>query len=194
MIELDVRFSKDGELMVIHDQSVDKTTNGHGLVSEKTIAEIKTFNAGKGENISTLQEVLTAVDKKALVNIDLKDDYTGIAVAKIIEQNVLNNGWFYDMFVVSSVHESELISFHRKLPYVSFGYIGDSSKKFLHNAEIHGAKFVSVYFDGVDARYVQSVHKKGMIVYIWTLNNKTDIEKMKELRVDGIISNYPDRI
>src|SRR6056297_2287931 len=72
MVELDVYVCSSGELVVIHDDKVDKTTNGKGYVSEKSFDELRKLDAGMGEKIPTLQEVLDLIDKRAKVNIELK--------------------------------------------------------------------------------------------------------------------------
>lgn len=84
MIELDVRFSKDGQVVVIHDDTIDRTTNGRGKVADYTLKELKQFDAGSwfapqfsGERIPTLKEVLELVKGKVLVNIEIKDESPG---------------------------------------------------------------------------------------------------------------------
>ncbi|MBA6363297.1 glycerophosphodiester phosphodiesterase, partial [Colwellia sp. BRX8-8] len=87
-IELDVYVCKTGELVVIHDDKVDRTTNGIGYTEDKTFVELRQLDAGKGELIPTLEEVLDLVDKSVIVNIELKGRSTAIATYQVIDKYI----------------------------------------------------------------------------------------------------------
>ena len=121
MIELDVYVLKTGELVVIHDDKVDRTTNGHGYVIDKSFKEIRSLDAGQGEKIPTLNEVFGLVDKKVPINVELKGEGTAIPVAKLIEQYINDKGWTEEHFLVSSFDHPELKKFKELKPNIRIG-------------------------------------------------------------------------
>ena len=102
IVELDVHICQSGEIMVIHDIKVDRTTNGTGFVGDKTLDELKTLDAGKGEQIPTLQEVLDQINRRVKVNIELKGNSTAKPVLKLLEKYIKEAGWSYNDFLISS--------------------------------------------------------------------------------------------
>ena len=194
-IELDVHALNDGMLVVIHDKKVNRTTNGKGYVSKKTLQELKNLNAGKGEKIPTLQEVLDVVKRKVQINIELKGENTALPASQIIKEYVKNNGWNYDDFLVSALDHRELQKFHTLVPQVRIGALilglrinYDKYIKELNAYSIH------MFAKLVRKSVVEKAHEKGLKVFVYTVNSKKEIEKMKSLGVDGIFSDYPDRI
>lgn len=194
-IELDVSVCKTGELMVIHDDSVNRTTKGEGYVGEMTLAELKKLDAGKGEQIPTLREVFDLVSRKVKINVELKGLGTALPTAKLITEYVKEKGWSYDDFIVSSFNHPELAEFHNVLPEVSIGALLDGKLVTMAEfAEKMGAKYINPCYDTTDQEYVDDAHKRGLKVLVWTVNEPSDIAKMKSLGVDGIFCNYPDRL
>jgi glycerophosphoryl diester phosphodiesterase len=194
-IELDVHLSKDGKVVVLHDPLLLRTTKKFDFVSKKSLQELQKLDAGCGEKIPTLQEVLDLVNKKVFVNIELKGKGTAQAVAVIIENYVSKKKWKYDNFFVSSFNHKELKIFKKLLPQVKVGalIIG-----FFINYDKYIKEFdaysINIWYRLVRKSVVDKVHKHGLKVFAYTVNNENEIKKMKELGVDGIISNYPDRI
>lgn len=195
MIELDVHICKTGELVVIHDETVDKTTNGKGPAAEKTLAELKELNAGDGEKIPTLEEVLDLVDKKAEVNIELKGNNTAEPVSNIIEKYVEEKGWNYEDFLVSSFNHNELKKFKDLNPKMKTGLLVEEIPDgFINFAEKFNAHSVNVPLKLLNQEFVEDAHKRGLKVYVWAANESNEIEKAKSLNVDYICSNFPDKI
>src|SRR2546428_297275 len=106
-VEIDVYFV-DGELVVIHDAKLERTTNGRGRVMRKSFAFLRSLDAGKGERIPTLREIFDAVDRRAFVNVELKGRNTAEPVQSLIEEYVAARGWRFEDFIVSSFHRREL--------------------------------------------------------------------------------------
>lgn len=195
MIELDVHLCKSGELVVVHDNKVDRTTNGKGYVSRKSLAELKILNAGKGEKIPTLPEVLDLIDGKVKINIELKGKETARLVAELIEKYVSIHNWQYENFLVSSFDHLELKKFHKLNPAVKIGILFkraplrlSSLIEKLNPWSIHPPLKI------VNRKFVDAMHKKGKQVFVWTVNEKKDIGRMRALGVDGIFSDFPDRL
>ena len=195
MIELDVHKCKSGELVVIHDEKLDRATNGTGYVAEKTIQQLRRLDAGKGQKIPTLQEVLDLVDRKIKVNIELKGEGTAKPVFKVIENYVKRRGWSYDDFLISSFDHYELLRFNKLNPKIKIGaLISGIPIDFVAFAKKINAYSVNLCVDAINKRFVEDAHKKSMKVFVWTVNDFEDIRRMKKLGVDGIFSDYPDRI
>ena len=195
MIELDVHVCKSGELMVIHDEKVDRTTNGKGYVADKTFEELRALDAGKGEGIPTLPEALALINRKAKVNIELKGAHTAKPVFELLEKHVRESDWSYDDFLISSFNHDELQEFRRLSRESRIGVlIKDITTGLAEFAEKVGAYSINVYMGSVSKELVDDIHKRGMKVLVWTVDDVEDIERMRHIGVDGIFSNYPDRV
>ena len=195
MIELDVHVCKTGEVVVIHDDKVDRTTDGKGYVAKKTFQKIRTLDAGKGQKIPILQEVLDMVNRKAKINIELKGKGTARPVSDIIEKYVKEKGWSYDDFLISSFNRHELQKFYQLNPKVRLGIlIARPTTRFARFAKKINAYSVNASIDLINKNFINNVHKKGLKVFVWTVNDFKEIEIMKSLEVDGIFSDFLDRL
>lgn len=193
-IEFDVHISQDGAVVLMHDKTVNRTTNGKGLVSHKTLQELKQLDAGNGEKIPTLEEVLELVNKKAQVNIELKEQGNALPVTTIIKQYVSKKGWKYDDFFVSSFNHQELQEFKRLLPQVRIGALIVGLFIQYDRYVALGAYSLNLYKLFVRKSVVEKAHEKGLKVFVYTVNKVDEIKKLTSFGVDGIISDYPDRI
>ncbi|MCH7758760.1 glycerophosphodiester phosphodiesterase [Patescibacteria group bacterium] len=195
MIELDVHLCQTGELVVIHDKKVNHTTNGQGQVIKKGLAELRLLDAGKGEKIPLLQEVFDLVKQRTKINIELKAKYTAKPVAQLIKKYVTEKGWTYNDFLVSSFFRPELKKLYHLNPEIKIGVLVEKFPfGFFKLAE--KVKAVSIHFHKKLARpyLIKKTQQKGLKVFIYTLDNPEKIKKMKSLGIDGIFSNYPDRL
>jgi glycerophosphoryl diester phosphodiesterase len=194
-VELDVYVCKTGELVVIHDDKVDRTTDGHGYVTYKTFEELRNLDAGQGEKIPTLEEVFDLIDRKVKVNIELKGTRTAQPVFELIENYVKNKCWNYDDFLISSFNHYELKRFNELNPEVKIGaLITGIPIGFAEFAEKVNASSVNLCIEFINQAFVDDAHERGLNVFVWTVNDLDDIERMKQLGVDGIFSNFPDRL
>src|SRR3989344_4304266 len=198
VIELDVQVCKSGELVVIHDDTVDRTTNGSGLVKKLKLTDLKKFDAGKGERIPILEEVLGLVNRKVRVNIELKGPKTAKPVMRLINEYIKNKGWNLDDFVISSFSRKELKAARRLNPLISIGFL-ISRFRLLDHWWLTFAKKIRADFIGpslkiTSKRLIRKAHKHGLRVYVWTVNESTDIEIMRKWGADGVFSNFPDRL
>lgn len=189
-VELDV-YHVDGELLVIHDKSVERTTNGKGLVSELSFDELRELDAGGGHLIPTLQEVINLVDRRCRINIELKGPATAKPVSDLLSRYCLAE-WTHRDFLLSSFNHEEL-----KLAdpaYPRGALFARLLPDMWDRAEELGAW--SANFDkGVVSRsLVEEAHSRGYKVLVYTVNSNTDILKMIDYGVDGLFSDYPDRV
>lgn len=195
MIEMDVHRCRTGELVVIHDDTLERTTNGTGPVRGKTLSELRTLDAGGGEKIPLLEEVFDAIQGKAWVNIEIKGAGTARPLAHLIERFHKEKGWHNDDFLISSFDHEELSAFRKLDPETPVGILFKEIPAGLFEfARYIGASYFNPLFRIVDHGLVDAAHRDGIKVLVWTVNEPEDIDRMKSLGVDGICSNYPDRI
>ncbi len=193
MIEFDVHLCKSGELAVIHDETLNRTTNGKGKIIDKTLDELKKLDAGKGEKIPTIDEVLDLVDHKTKVNIELKGRDTAKPVAATITKYVAK-GWSHYDFLISSFNAKELEVFHQLISFVALGLVlkEKPNKKIFDFARILNITSLHLPYDKIDYKVIDEVHRNSFKVFVFTLNKKEDIERMTALGIDGIFSDRPD--
>lgn len=195
MIEFDVYALKDGSLVVIHDLKVDRTTNGTGYVIDKTLEEIKMLDAGSGEKIPTLQETLNSINKRVGVNIELKGENTAALVAEVLKEYVENKGWSYEDFLVSSFNHPELQIFKRLMPEIKIGALTSIIPlDYAKYAEPLQAFAIHPAIDFVNKAFVDDAHQRGFKVYVYTVNEADDYAHMKQIGVDGVFTNNPDKL
>lgn len=194
-IELDV-YCVEGKLVVIHDNTVDRTTNGKGWVEEMTFEALRKLDAGNGAQIPILQEVLDAVGSDSFVNIELKGAGTAHAVAKVINAYTRHKGgWDYGDFLVSSFNHVELATFHELLPEVGIGVLFCGVPVNLAQyAKDMDAYSINLDRDFVTNELVDSAHELGLQVYVYTVNDQDEAKRLKAKGVDAIFTDFPDRI
>lgn len=195
MIELDVRVCKTGELIVMHSKKVNKTTDGKGHIRDMTLSEIKVLDAGEGEKVPTLNEVLNLIHHRTKVNIEIKTKEAFGLVAKIIENYVSSFDWKYDDFLVSSFDYIGLKLFHKNNQNILIGALIQYSPKNIFKF----AKEINAHSINIKPRYakkefIKKAHKKGFKIFVFIANKPRKIKKLKERCVDGIFSDFPDRI
>ncbi len=197
MIELDVYVCASGEPVVIHNNRVDRTTNGRGLVVNKTLHELRRLNAGHGQKIPTLVQALNLVGRKAQINIELKGDDTAGPIAALIKKYTTKKNWSYADFLVSSFNHRELALFARILPEVRIGVLIARLRK-RRRLGYYLKKFrpwsINLPKKIVSKKMVQAAHLFGAKVLVWTVDKPKAIKKIKAMGVDGIFSNFPDRL
>ncbi len=193
MIELDVYCLRSGELVVIHDKTVNRTTNGSGKVEHYNLEELRILDAGQRQQVPLLKDVLNLVDKRVPVNIELKGRYTVQPLAKLLRTYVDEKGWSPEHFVVSSFKHGLVRQFMRALPEVPVCALVDKTPFWLrplcYNKNIHGINFNADYIRAQDVAMARRLGKK---VYVYTVNSYTTAQFLHGLEVDGIFTNYPD--
>ncbi|AWG21179.1 glycerophosphodiester phosphodiesterase [Flavobacterium faecale] len=194
-IELDVHLSADGLVVVIHDETVDRTTDGSGLVNEKTYEQLSHFRIEKNQNIPTLKEVLDLVDRKCFVNIELKGNGTAAPVVAMIQEYVQVQKWSYDDFIVSSFEWkmlSETVALDSNIPIAVLTETTIAAA--LDFAKKIKARAINPDFILLEIGTTEQLQREGFKVYPWTVNEIEDIKTIQNYGVDGIISDFPDRI
>lgn len=187
-VEIDVRVTRDGYLVVIHDETVDRTTNGHGYVKDLTFNEIRRLDAGKGEKIPTLEEVLNLTKGKVVLQIELKAREATEPTVHLIERNNAER----DVIIISFMHDllgrvHDLNSALRT-GAIFFDVQGDICQRAIdvHSEAIH------VYYRNVNSELIENAHKRGLRVSVWSPDEIEDMREMINLGVDEICTNRPD--
>ncbi|MEN2414178.1 glycerophosphodiester phosphodiesterase [Flavobacterium mesophilum] len=194
-IELDVHLSSDGHIIVIHDETIDRTTNGKGLINTFSLSEIKSFLIDEKYQIPTLNEVFDLVDKKCLINIELKGLGTAPKVVRLIEEYISEKKWNYNNFIISSFDWNMLQETSSLNPNIPIGVLTEENiEDALAFAESIKAKAIHPDFQLLNKENVQQIQEKGFLVFPWTVNSDEDIQKVKSYKANGIISDNPDKI
>jgi len=195
MVELDVHLCASGELVVIHDDKVDRTTDGSGRVGDMTLGELRTLDAGKGERIPTLDEVLATLRCRAAVDVELKGPGTAEPVYELVGGLVRRRRWALNDVLVTSFDWGMLEELRSLSDRARLGPLvhSEPSRALRFASEVR-AHSVNPFHGALDAGYVREAHRLGLTVYPWTVDEAADIERVKGLGVDGVISDYPDRV
>jgi glycerophosphoryl diester phosphodiesterase len=186
-VELDVRKTKDHEIVVIHDADIKRTTNGSGLASDLTLQQIKSFSAEKNEKIPTLAEALDFIDKKARVFIELKETGFEEQVLSIVKKKGLVKN-----VVIVSFHEDALRKVRELDPEIETGLIYAKHKNPLKAALELKAQWLLAFYKFTHTANVQKAHENGLKVLVWTVNTPEEVVEMKKKGVDAIASDKPD--
>ena len=194
-VEFDVHVCKSGELVVIHDFTVDRTTDGSGAVADLTLSELKQLRINNFIEIPTLDEVLALFDKNHLINIELKGSDTAQAVCDCIERKVQEGRFEYVNFIVSSFQSDELARVYKYNTKIPIGILTQASvEEALEWADAFSAVAIHPHFSLLTSENVALTQQKGYQIFTWTVNEFEDIERVKALGVNGIITDFPDRI
>lgn len=201
-IELDVHMSKDGHLIVCHDETVNRTTNGTGLIKDLTLKEIKELDAGgwfhsdfSNERIPTLEEVLKVIrNKDLLLNIELKSGpilYEGIE-KEVIRQ--LKAFGLQEQAILSSFNHYSLLEIKRidKNMKAAILYMEAMVDPWVY-AEYIGVEGLHPYFPGVIPPVVADCLRNGLMINPFTVNDEQHLKQLFAMGVTGVITNYPDR-
>lgn len=187
MIEFDVRCTQDSQLVVIHDKKVDRTTDGSGLVGHKTLSELKELDAGNGEKIPTLDEVLELFRGKIRFAIELKENGVEDKIVKQIKKHGLEE----DSFVIS-YRPNRLKVIKYLEPSIKTGLISFSSMNFIKNALNCGADAVAPFHWFVSNNTVQKARENGLHLFTYVVDESVKARVLRERGVQGIVTNRPD--
>lgn len=193
-IEVDVHVCKTGEVVVIHDEKINRTTSGKGKVRSLTYKELLAV-ASQENRIPTLKEVLSYCKGKCVIHIELKGKGTAIKVAGIITEAIEAGQWTYDELFVSSFVSSRLKKIKKYNPKIQLGIItAKKASKAVKHAVKKEYEAVYIYHEKLEPHLVRIAKLKNLKIYAWTLNDPKKIEKMKRLDIEGIITDFPDRV
>jgi glycerophosphoryl diester phosphodiesterase len=193
-IEIDVH-AVEGDLIVIHDEQLERTTNGTGYVRDKSLAHLRSIDAGKGQRIPTLSEVLDSVNRRAGINVELKSPKTAVLAVTLIEEYVKERHWNYEQFIVSSFNRRQLRKVKKLNPRIRIGILIDRPRRhYAIFARRYDAYSVHAHINLARARFIARAHELGLKVFVYTVNSPEEIDRLQALGVDGIFTDFPERV
>ncbi|MEC9065143.1 MAG: glycerophosphodiester phosphodiesterase [Bacteroidota bacterium] len=195
-IEIDVFKCKTGELVVFHDEKLERLTNSSGLIESLDLDSIKNIIVLDKYRIPTLEEVLELIDGQVKLNIELKGYGTASPTNNLINQYINNGRWTEDEFIISSFKWGELEKIRELNTTIPIAVLVNSNVNpidALPFAKKVKAIAVNPYFKDLNQENIQEIHSNGFKVFPYTVNELDDIERMVKLGVDAIITDYPER-
>lgn len=202
-IELDVHFSKDGELVIIHDEHIDRTCNGTGRVCDYTLAELKGFDASAGfvgkygvNEIPTLREYFELVKpvEGLITNIELKTgilEYPGIE--KAVNDMILEFD-LADRIIISSFNHASVMRFKEINPQIKCGYlVVECPPDFGSFTKSKGIECIHPKHQTLTKEIAAEIIANSIEINPWTVNDEEDIRRLHSIGVNSIIGNYPDK-
>jgi len=190
-IEFDVRMTKDKQLVVIHDNKVDRTTNGKGYVKDFTLEEIRKLDAGKSEKMPTFKEVIDLLkNQEPRMAIEIKEPETLNKILEIIQKNKLEKR----VLIVSFWHDAlkKIKEINPKIE--TSAIIVGKPVKIVSMIKDANADRISLNYVFIDKDVIDKCHKNNIRVNAWTVDDDTVIENMIKMKVDAIATNYPDKM
>ena len=195
VVEFDVRHTKDGKLIVMHDDTVNKTTEGIGPIHRLSLKQIRKLHKPNGEPVPTLQEFLGVLKNKCICKIDIKDKGTVDKVIKLIKKNNMVRSVIITCKALPILKKIKKLSPNIKIEAGGFGYLKlIPIKRIIEKAKSAKADIISPHYTITTKKLVDEAHKNGLKVHVWTVNKKSMIEKMKKIGVDGITTDFPEKI
>ncbi|MDY6903666.1 MAG: glycerophosphodiester phosphodiesterase family protein [Thermodesulfobacteriota bacterium] len=193
-IELDV-YAVEDRLVVMHDDTLDRTTNGRGAVMRQSINNIRSLDAGNGEKVPFLDEVLDLTCGRIKINIELKGPDTAIPVIRVIEARIAEPVCDYKDFLISSFDRKQLDTARKQCPALPLA--PNIKRRPVHWKYITTAiRPAAIHIDMnlATRKLIRQIHSRGWPVHVFTANSLAEIERLVGMGVDGIFTNYPELI
>lgn len=202
-IKLDVRRTRDGKLVVMQDRTIDRTTNGNGYVRDLTYKDLEQFNAGYGEYAPLLECVLNHFGTHCLLLIELREqglvrDAEQLILDYDLSASVIVSAFDEDDNAYSDSSWEELLKFSSQVPTALLATsekirrLGE--KEYIKKAMWYGVSAIKPAKAATTPSLIQRAHQAGLRVYTWTVNSPRKIAHLKRMGVDGIISDFPERL
>ena len=195
MIEIDVFNIESGETVVFHDERLERLSNASGNIEEYYITDLKKVVLDGNHRIPLLQDVLKLIDNRVPLNIELKGDNTADRVNFITDVYIKKMGWSKENIVISSFKWDELRKMREINNDIAIAVLTDEDPiEAIAVANELNAVAINPWFKTLNAKNVQEIHEAGFKVNTYTVNEPQDIATVISHGVDGIFTNYPDRI
>lgn len=190
-IEIDLH-EVEGNIVVIHDRWLHRTTNGKGQISDHKFEYLRSLDAGKGEKIPTLNEVFELVAGQCFINLELKGVYNLSLLYQFLNYAEKKCGFNPQQLLISSYNHRLLDTIHQQQTQYPIGALTACYPlDYALFAQRLQAYSVHLNVDFISKHFVKDAHERGLKVFVYTVDEIADIDAMKALGVDGIFSNYP---
>ena len=194
-IEIDVFRCASGELVVFHDRTLDRLTDAKGPIENLTLDTIRKIDVLEGYSIPTLDEVLDLIAGQVFLNIELKGSNTAILTDSLLKTKFEKGIWNSDKIIISSFNWKELEIFYKVNKQVPIAILtNDDPFDALHIAQQVAASAINPNYKTLTAENVSKIQKEGYKIYPWTVNEKEAINAMIAFGVEGIITDFPERV
>jgi glycerophosphoryl diester phosphodiesterase len=201
-IELDAKLTSDGEVVVIHDQTLDRTTGFSGRVNQSSLVELRRLDAGSffspkyaGEKIPSLAEVFETVGKQIFINVEITNYASPFDALPVKVVELVRNYNLEDWVLFSSFHPLNLLRTRWMIPQVPVGVLAEKGKpgrwarSFL--GRLVSPKIVHPNLSDTDQALILAQHDSGRRVHVWTVDDPVDMRRLFNLKVDGIFTDDP---
>ena len=194
-VEIDVFQCASGELVVFHDKTLEKLTNATGYIEELDLDSIQRIEVLNGFTIPTLEEVLDLIKGKVFLNIELKGSQTALKTHELLQIYFEREEWSPEKILISSFNWEELKIFRQANQEVPIAILteDDPLDAIPIGLEL-GAVAINPDYKSLNSDNVAKMQKAGFKIYPWTVNDPGDINLMTQMGVDGIITDFPERI
>ncbi len=198
-VELDVRATLDGKAVVMHDTVVDRTTNGHGAVKDLSFAQIRQLDAGKGERIPTLEELLDLCVGKVAIQIEVKAEGLEHHLAFQWERYGSRPDVYFTSFDlnhltrIKKIRPDILIAPLDQTNFVRSGFYEDLAKKLVKQARDIGAFAIHPKFSTITPQFAKIIHDEELLLNAWSVHQKITPDQIRASEVDGFTTNWPDQ-
>ncbi len=192
-IEIDVHCCASGALVVIHDETLERTTNGIGEIASYTLEELQQYTTAEGFKIPTLIDVLEHIDARCVLNVELKGKNTALPVIKLLTQYIETTDWTYDHFVISSFDHQQLHAIQEQTAAFKLGVLTEETiDTVLDVAKALEAFAIHPPISSLTSAAVATAKALGYKVYVWTVNSAALMAEAEEWGVDAVITDYPN--
>lgn len=186
LIELDLHLSKDGALAVMHDADVDRTTDGKGSIAEKTLAELRELDAGRGERVPVFEEVLDAVGSP--LQAEIKDVAAARTLAEVMRRRDL-----VDRVEVISFHDEAIAEIAQLVPGVRTALVASRwGDDVVDRAKAVGATRLVLNVRRITLELVEKAHTEGLTTVGWVVNTQDHLRLARGLGLDGATTDFPE--
>ena len=196
-IEIDIFKCKSGELVLFHDQTLSNLVGRPEKIEKLTLEELSECLINNKYSIPTLKKVLEKFKTPLFVNIELKGVDAAVSTSNMLNKFISKEKWQESSFIISSFQWKELEKLREVNKTIPIGILIDRKKTIndaIEFANAINAQAIHPYFTLLNKKNVKKIKNNNFKIFTWTVNNKKDIEYIRMLNIDGIISSYPDRI
>ena len=194
-IEIDVFRCASEELVVFHDQTLEKLTNATGYIEQLDLDSIRNIEVLNGFTIPTLEEVLNLINGRVMLNIELKGSQTAILTDQMLQTFFEKETWSAEKILISSFDWEELKLFYEVNQKVPIAILTeDDPLDALPIAKELNAVAINPNYKSLNKENLTKIHKKGLKIYPWTVNQPEEISALLALGVDGIITDFQERV
>ncbi|MEM9648054.1 MAG: glycerophosphodiester phosphodiesterase family protein, partial [Bacteroidota bacterium] len=195
MIEIDVFQIESGEIVVFHDERVERLSNSGGKVEDYNIVDLKQLTLDGNHKIPMLQDVLKLINNQVALNIELKGSKTADRVNFITDYYIRERGWSAQNILISSFKWDELRDLRKLNVEVQIAVLTEEDPvDAIAVAKELNAVAINPNYETLTQENTEQMQEEGFKVYTWTVNELEDIQRMYDYGVDGIITNYPERV